>query len=736
MSIQKGKGDGRIGPPESISVPSGSAALAVDDFNGDGAPDLAVQQGASGFKIYHGRYDGTFTPQGSPATVTGQISDMAAGDFNGDGRMDLAIGNNAGISLFEGNGDGTLSAATFTAIGRPTVQLAVTDIDGDGNLDVIAETGYPLDANRGTWGSFAVLTGDGAGGLTLNRFHDNISGYAPFVLGDLNGDGRVDLVEGFVGPVTYLGLAPADLVVSLAHSGNPTQGQTGLLLTSTVTNLGPAALTGRVVETFQVPDGLTMTSLSGAGWSCSMPMCMRSDGLAEGASFPLVTATVNVAATAGASLSVTVALQTDWMSDPNSANDTATDTIMVLQHQTIVFGSLPDVVAGITPFLLTATATSGLPVSFRAAGNCTVGGNVVTVTGIGTCAITASQGGNDLYLAAADVSRTFVIGAAATSVILTIPAAAGVGTAVMLTATVAPAGAQGRIAFYDGSALIGTAPVSGGTAQLTVRPENTGSRRMYARFIGTATWPGSASVVAKMVVTAQPGFTFNAKTISSSAFAYDLAAGDFNGDRLADIVAVGAGVLYFFPGDGAGGFGSPVRTSGTAPGQAPVRLAVGDFNGDGKPDVAISPQTTIGGSVTIWLGRGDGTFQQGATVGGASNSIVAADFNGDGYADLAIGHGPTPAVSVLLSRGDGTFEAAIEYAVSGDSGTVLLTAADLDGDGATDLVAVTAVGATGDANNRVNVLMGRGDGTFLQPAGWVDDFSRRPWGQAGSWWET
>src|SRR5271165_1011334 len=330
VSILLGKGDGTFAAPISIPVASGSAIVAIADFNGDGMPDLALLQETTSFQIYLGKGDGTFTPQGSPMTVTVQIFGMAAGDFNGDGRMDLAIGHNAGISLFEGNGDGTMGAVTFTNIGRPPLQLAVTDVNGDGNLDVIAETEYPLDTIDGTWGSFAVLIGDGTGGLTLNPYHDNGSGYAPFVVGDFNGDGRVDLVEGFLIPVAYLALAPADLAVSLTYSGNPTQ---GLSLTSTVANLGPAAFTGQVVETFQVSDGLTITSLMGAGWSCTILTCARSDGLAAGASFPPVTATVTMAETTRATQSVTASLQTEWMSDPNPANDTVTDVIKVLPRR-------------------------------------------------------------------------------------------------------------------------------------------------------------------------------------------------------------------------------------------------------------------------------------------------------------------------------------------------------------------------------------------------------------------
>ena len=87
---------------------------------------------------------------------------------------------------------------------------------------------------------------------------------------------------------------------------------------------------------------------------------------------------------------------------------------------------------------------------------------------------------------------------------------------------------------------------------------------MYARLVGTPLWPGSVSAVAKITVTAQPGFTFNAKPILPSAFAYDLAVGDFNGDGLPDIVSAGLGVVYFFPGDGVGNFGAPV-TQGQRP---------------------------------------------------------------------------------------------------------------------------------------------------------------------------
>src|SRR5438045_2779199 len=79
--------------------------------------------------------------------------------------------------------------------------------------------------------------------------------------------------------------------------------------------------------------------------------------------------------------------------------------------QTISFGALPNRRLGDSDFRVTATASSGLAVSFSASGRCTISGATVHVTAPGSCTITASQGGDDTYDAAPDVSRTFTVGA-------------------------------------------------------------------------------------------------------------------------------------------------------------------------------------------------------------------------------------------------------------------------------------------------------------------------------------
>lgn len=137
------------------------------------------------------------------------------------------------------------------------------------------------------------------------------------------------------------------------------------------------------------------------------------------------------------------AVKTQNYTDPNAANDTARDPTAIRQNQFISFGALPDRLAGSGAFAITATASSGLPLSFSASGVCTVAGSTVTPGSAGTCTITASQGGNDAFFPATDVVRAFQVGTALSSVELTAAPAAVLGASTNLVARIQPGSAGG-----------------------------------------------------------------------------------------------------------------------------------------------------------------------------------------------------------------------------------------------------------------------------------------------------
>ena len=194
----------------------------------------------------------------------------------------------------------------------------------------------------------------------------------------------------------------------------------------------------------------------------------------------------------------------------------------------------------------------------------------------------------------------------------------------------------------------------------------------------------------------------------SAEGANGLTVGDFNGDKKLDLAVAVFNTIHsgfaenveVFPGNGDGTFGAPITT--TLVNNVPDRLTSGDFNGDGKLDIALECCTGL----QILLGNGDGTFQTGATYPlFGSGDIVAADFNGDGILDLAEVSGTSVTntqVSVLLGNGDGTFQTPTSIAAGiADYG---LVAADINGDGKIDLV-------VGNSTSFA-VWLGNGNGTF------------------------
>jgi hypothetical protein len=133
---------------------------------------------------------------------------------------------------------------------------------------------------------------------------------------------------------------------------------------------------------------------------------------------------------------------------------------------------------------------------------------------------------------------------------------------------------------------------------------------------------------------------------------------------------------------------------------------VADVNGDGLPDLLVANSTAMGaGNASVLLGTATGFAPHvGYPIGLMPSSIIATDLRGNGVLDLVVANHDGNSVSVLLGKGDGTFQAKTDAPVAALPSAVI--AADVNGDQKLDLV------VTNQGDRSVSVLLGNGDGSF------------------------
>jgi uncharacterized protein YycO len=492
VSVMLGNGSGTFQP--GVQYRSlGARSVAVGDVNRDGKPDLVVA-GSTSVSIVNvllGNGDGTFqsaVTYPSGGLPGGWANWVAVADLNADGKLDLVAANfpDSTVAVLLGNGDGTFQPAVLYSSGAPTAwSVAIADMNGDGKPDV---------AVADFSGTVGVLLGNGDGSfqpaLTFNVPGDAAS----VVLADLNGDGRPDLVlsngNDFVSVLLNNAGTESPTTTRLLSSLNPSIYGQSVTFTATVSSsTGTPAGT---VELYHGSIALGSGTLTGGKTLITVSsLPAGSDSIT--ASYPGVG---TFAPSASTPLAQIITSATTITSMASSQNPASTD--QSIAFTATVSGQFGGAAAGSVTFF------SGS----QTLGTASLSGNrailTTSFTTAGTYSIFAKYNGDGNNSGSTSSTLSQVIRTATTTMLASSLNPSLAGQAVTFTANVTstvgtPPNGE-LVTFKNGSAVLGAAPLSGGTTSLTTSSLVAGIYTITAAYSGDANFVASTSNGLRQVV--------------------------------------------------------------------------------------------------------------------------------------------------------------------------------------------------------------------------------------------
>jgi len=654
VSVLLGNADGTF--QTAVSYPTlgqGTIAAVIDDVNGDGKLDIiAVSSSlansggvAQQISVLLGKGDGTFEAAqsftvpalpGSTPEYSTPIGNLITADLRGNGKKDLITDNG---EVFLGNGDGT-----FTPVATPAFPyqvdsassagpyLATGDLNKDGKLDLVVGNG-----------TLSTYFGNGDGTFTAGAAYASIGNYGEVTASDLDGDGNLDIYNGLANGGVYVGDGDdPNLAYALmgygdgTFAGAPYVTGTGIYSAYTGTNMGDVNGDG-------LPDLIALGSYSNNVLNSTFTVYMGSKKgiFTPGATINIPTSFVlNATTISGSTLSIQGYAVADLNGDGKADLMFITSGASSLSYSGLIYWTA----------LSNGDGTFAAPVPHQMPQLAPAGDNdaqTQTITGVQLAPLT--KGGNASIL----------------------------------------------FSFYEDIYT---------------------TQNIYLR--GFMVLPGNGDGTFGTAVTT---YSYNSTSPPPNLVSLPqvVAVADFNNDGKEDLLTTGSNGVYnpdgdlgsnvqMYPGNGDGTFATPKTViTATSISATAVPCAIADFNKDGKLDLAcLGADENANPELAISLGNGDGTFALpttmqltggvGSVAGGIEGGIAAADFDGDGNVDIALFVFNSYS-GIFYGKGDGTFTSVdtgnglapkdlINLAAGGTS-----IATDLNGDGKPDILAGSTV---------------------------------------------